>query len=159
MHAPDHAANHPAPTLYLLFAGYHGQDRRGTGDLVATMASQREAQEAFRRVRMHIPNRDGWAELTAVSATGKVKRLGWFGQEGRVGTSPAAWAVGGPDGAVQSNERAQHRRRWTRRRRPPLLEISNDRRETSAPERDGFLEGAAVPLRPRLKRGGRRDVG
>lgn len=95
MHAAHTANNGRAdgPTLYLLFAGLHGQDRRGSGDLVATLASPAEAKEAFRQVRLQLPDRDGWAELTAVSAGGKVKYLGWFGRDRQVGSGPAAWTV------------------------------------------------------------------
>lgn len=95
MPAPDRV--HPdladAPTPYLLFAGLHGRDRRGTGDLVATLAFQAAARDAFRQIRFQRPDRDGSAELTAVSAGGRARRLSWFGQERQVGSSRAAWLL------------------------------------------------------------------
>ena len=99
MPAPDqiHTDASDAPTLYLLFAGLHGHDRRGTGDLVATLASPVAAREAFRQVRLQIPDRDGWAELTAVSAGGKAKRLSWFGRDRSIGENPAASFLTGRD--------------------------------------------------------------
>ena len=120
MHAPSDRIKEfgDAPTLYLLFAGYHGDDRRGSGDLVATLASQREAQEAFRQVRMEIPNRDGWAELTAVSASGQAKALGWFGRSPTAGASPVRWVASGARSVVTAAPGARNARwrlKWRRR--------------------------------------------
>lgn len=67
------------PSLYVVFAGWHTDSRRGTGDIVAVSASQEEARQAFRAVRMRVADRDGWGELTEVGGGGKVRRLGWFG--------------------------------------------------------------------------------
>lgn len=110
-----------APTLYLVFAGLHGQSRRGTSDLVATLASQSEAREAFRQIRLQIPDRDGWAELTAVSAGGKAKRLGWFGGDRPPGNSPATWLLANSNRGGQEEDTAGRSRRWHIRRRgaPP----------------------------------------
>ncbi len=66
-------------TLYLVFAGLHSEPRRGTGDLLAVSASQEEAMQAFRAVRLRVADRDGWAELTEVTDGGTARRLSWFG--------------------------------------------------------------------------------
>lgn len=117
MHAA-HTANTgrtDGPTLYLLFAGFHGQDRRGTGDLVATLSSPTEAREAFRQVRLQLPDRDGWAELSAVSAGGTVTYLGWFGRDRRVGANPAAWTVAEGKGLVRETRSVARARAWRAR--------------------------------------------
>ncbi len=114
------------PTVYLLFAGFHGQDRRGTDDLVATLASPREANEAFRQVRLQLPNRDGWAELTSVSAAGVVKHLAWFGRNRSLRKSPAAWAVASGNWSVPNTDSTSSSRKWLRRRRgAPTLPVPN----------------------------------
>ena len=69
------AQQEETPTLYLVFAGLHGEPRRGTGDLVAISASQEEATEAFRAIRLRVADRRGWAELTEVSDGGQARRL------------------------------------------------------------------------------------
>jgi len=104
------------PTVYLLFAGVHGQDRRGTDDLVATLANPREATEAFRQLRLQLSNRDGWAELTAVSA-GNMKRLGWFGRDQPQRSSLAALALACGDGTTSTTESTAGARKWRRRGR------------------------------------------
>jgi len=123
MPAPDrlNTDSPDAPTLYLLFAGLHGESRRGTSDLVATLASQREAREAFRQIRLQLPDRAGWAELTAVSAGGNAKPLGWFGRDRQTGNNPAAWLLAGGNVAGREEETPGRRRRWhVRRRGSPL---------------------------------------
>ena len=67
------------PELYLLFAGRHGDATRGMGSLVATFASQEEARAAFRQARLNLPDVEGWAELSVVSAGGRPKNVSWFG--------------------------------------------------------------------------------
>ena len=67
--------------LYVLFAGHHGEPNRGAGTVVAAFTSKDEARLAFRDMRRSLPNRDGWAELAAVSGRGPAKRLSWFGQD------------------------------------------------------------------------------
>jgi hypothetical protein len=76
MHAPSDIS-----PLYLLFAGHHGEPKRGAGAIVATFSSQDEARAAFRQVRLNLANGEGWAELASVSNAGPVRRLSWFGQE------------------------------------------------------------------------------
>ena len=66
------------PTLYLVFAGRHSENRRGAGDLVAVSASHDEARAAFRALRLGLADEDGWGELTAVTH-GSTRRLSWFG--------------------------------------------------------------------------------
>ena len=83
-------------TIYLVFAGLHGDTRRGTGDLVAVSASQEEARQAFRAVRLHVGDRDGWAELTAVTDDGKARRLSWFGVDRWPRPNPLAALVREP---------------------------------------------------------------
>jgi hypothetical protein len=97
------------PTLYLIFAGLHGETRRGTGDLVAVAASPDEARQAFRAVRLQLRDRDGWAELTAISEGGKARRLSWFGVDRWPRPNPLAAMPVGP--ADQVNIRGRRRRR------------------------------------------------
>ena len=85
------------PTLYLVFAGLHHDARRGTGDLVAVSASPEEARQTFRSVRLQLADRDGWAELTAVSDGGKTRRLSWFGTDRWPSRHPLASLVHGPE--------------------------------------------------------------
>ena len=155
MQTPDNPAN---PTLYLVFAGYHGQARRGCGDLVAAIASQREAQEAFRRVRMQIPNCEGWAELTAVSASGKVKRLGWFGRDVRLGKSPAAWALEARTPPPKAGP-ASPRRSWGARRGRSIAEVDRGRRRGPGGNVAATVGAGALPLKSRSKEGGRSNGG
>lgn len=99
------------PTLYLVFAGRHGESRRGTGDLVVVTASHEEAREAFRAVRLALADEEGWAELTLVT-DGATRRLSWFGVDRWVRPSPLAALVEGQHagGTVY---------RWRRRARRP----------------------------------------
>ena len=99
------------PTLYLVFAGRHSENRRGAGDLVAVSASHDEAREAFRAVRLGLADEDGWAELTAVSDGGKTRRLSWFGTERWSRPNPLAGLVRSHHGA------APEPRGWRRRAR------------------------------------------
>jgi len=102
-------ANDISP-LYLLFAGHHGESTRGAGTIVAAFSSKEEARAAFLEVRFQLANRDGWAELAAVSSNRPAKRLGWFGQN-----EPRAVASAPARGAA-SGAHASHRR-WRVRRR------------------------------------------
>lgn len=159
MHAAD-GRNDGAtnlPRLYLLFAGHHDQDRRGSGDLIATWASKHDARQALRQVRMQIPNRDGWAELTAVDAGGKVKRLSWFGRDSRTGQSPAAWAVAGADRPFETTKRTPVRRRWLLgRRRAPLGGIRDGEARSLGP--GGGSEGRRASRPTRVSLGERRSA-
>jgi hypothetical protein len=92
-------------TLYLVFAGLHRDARRGTGDLVAVSASHEVAREAFRTVRLRLADRDGWAELTAVSDGGKTRRLSWFGTDRWARPSPVTALLAGGDDAVAEARR------------------------------------------------------
>ena len=103
------AQQEETPTLYLVFAGFHSDARQGTGDLVAVSASQEEARQAFRAVRLRLPDRDGWAELTAVTDGGNARRLSWFGVDRRPRPNPLAVLLREP------GETAQVRRRRLRR--------------------------------------------
>ena len=85
------------PTLYLVFAGLHRDARGGTGDLVVVWAGPEAAREAFRYVRLQLADRDGWAELTAVSDDGKTRRLSWFGTDRWPSRQPLAALVHGAD--------------------------------------------------------------
>lgn len=84
------AQQEETPTLYVVFAGWHTDSRRGTGDIVAVSASQDEARQAFRAVRMRVADRDGWGELTEVTDGGKARRLSWFGVDRWPGANPLA---------------------------------------------------------------------
>lgn len=99
-------------TLYLIFAGLHGDTRCGTGDLVAVMASPDEARQAFRAVRLRLTDRDGWAELTAVSEGGKARRMSWFGVDRWPRPNPLAMMPVGP--AAEAGIRGWRRRRLAR---------------------------------------------
>lgn len=96
------------PTLYLVFAGLHKDARRGTGDLVAVSASRENARATFRAVRLRLADRDGWAELTAVSDDGTTRRLSWFGTDRWTRPNPLAELVHGEAGAAPTP------RRWLR---------------------------------------------
>jgi len=74
--------------LYLLFAGRHGDAARGVSNLVATFASQEEARAAFRQARLKLSDVEGWAELSAVSAGGRPKKISWFGAPRHRSTNP-----------------------------------------------------------------------
>lgn len=64
---------------YLLFGGTDQRPVGGTGDIIDTFAGEPQARMAFQELRRSQEYRDGWAELVAVSATGKMQRLCWFG--------------------------------------------------------------------------------
>lgn len=68
-----------SPELYLLFAGRHRDPTQGVGSLVAAYACREEARAAFRHARLTLSDREGWAELSVVSAGGRAKRVSWFG--------------------------------------------------------------------------------
>jgi hypothetical protein len=104
-------ANDVSP-LYLLFAGHHGEPKRGAGTIVATFSSQDQARAAFRQMRLNLANGEGWAELAAVSNRGPARRLSWFGQEGSWSRSPLSPALATGPSADRSA-----RRRWRVRRR------------------------------------------
>lgn len=70
-----------SPELYLLFAGRHSDPTQGVGSLVAVYSCSEEARAAFRHARLNLSNREGWAELSVVSAGGRAKRVSWFGPE------------------------------------------------------------------------------
>ncbi len=105
---PGRQAEEPS-TLYLIFAGLHGETRCGTGDLVAVAATPDEAREAFRAVRLRLTDRDGWAELTVISEGGKARRLSWFGIDRWPRPNPLAAMPVAP--ADQVNIRGRRRRR------------------------------------------------
>lgn len=105
------------PTLFLIFAGLHRDVRRGTGDLVAVLASEDEARRTFREVRLRLADRDGWAELTAVSDGGTAKRLSWFGVGRWPASNTMARIVGQPPAATTRT--TAHLHRWRARRRTP----------------------------------------
>lgn len=97
------------PTLYLVFAGLHRDVRQGTGDLVAVSASQEEARQAFRAVRLRVADGDGWAELTAVTDGGNARRLGWFGVDRWPRPNPLAVLLREPGDAAQLQRRRLRR--------------------------------------------------
>jgi hypothetical protein len=101
------------PTLYLVFAGLHRDARRGTGDVVTVSASAEEARQAFRAVRLQLPDREGWAELIAVTHGGKARRLSWFGVDRWPRSHPVATLV--PEPEHTSPDRRLRRRSLRRR--------------------------------------------
>lgn len=106
------------PTLYLLFAGRHGQLTAGTGSLVAAFASSDEARAAFCQTRLRLSDREGWAELTMVADGAKAKTVSWFGQDPRRTDRPASWLLAPEDRAVSTGHCAPRRlSRLLRRRR------------------------------------------
>lgn len=114
------------PTFYLLFAGLHGEPRRGSGDLVATLASQEAARQAFRQIRLHLADRDGWAELAVVSDGGRTRRLSWFGVDRRPNDNPAAALLDQMRFDADPGRTAGERR-WRRR-----LSMATPRRDRAA---------------------------
>lgn len=90
-------AQQPGPTLYLVFAGVHGDSRRGTGDLVAVSACHEEARQAFRALRLGLGTREGWAELTVVTDGSAPRRLSWFGVDRWPRPNPLTRLVHEPD--------------------------------------------------------------
>ena len=114
-------------TLYLVFAGLHAHAAGGTADLVAATSSPEEAQRTFQAVRLKVADREGWAELTSVSADGTTKRLRWFGVDRRPRRNPLAAAVlREPAEAVQLSRWRQRRGR----RRSPLAQPSSSGRDS-----------------------------
>ncbi len=105
------AQQEETPTLYLVFAGFHTDARQGTGDLVAISASQEEARQAFRSVRLRLADRDGWAELTAVTDGGNARRLSWFGVDRWPRPNPLAVLLREPGDATQVRRRRLRRAR------------------------------------------------
>lgn len=63
---------------YLLFAGEGRRPAGGTRDIVRTFTSEQEARAAFRHLRLSVRDGEGWGELVALDARGRVKRLCWF---------------------------------------------------------------------------------
>jgi len=103
------AKQEETPTLYLLFAGLHSDARQGTGDLVAITASQEEARQAFRAARLRLADRDGWAELTAVTDGGNARRLSWFGVDRWPRPNPLAALLREPEDTAQVQRRLLRR--------------------------------------------------
>ena len=102
-------AQQETPTLYLLFAGFHSDARQGTGDLVAISASQEEARQAFRAVRLRLADRDGWAELTAVTDGGSARRLSGCGVDRCPRPNPLAVLLREPGGTAQGQRKRLRR--------------------------------------------------
>jgi hypothetical protein len=71
----------PPPTLYLLFAGRHGNPTPGIGSLVGAFASHDDACAAFRHARLRLSDREGWAELTVVAEGARPRIVRWFGED------------------------------------------------------------------------------
>jgi hypothetical protein len=68
---------------YLLFAGANGRSRGGTGDLVRVYRTEESAKAAFRALRLE-SGEEGWGELTALDAAGRLRRMCWYGSAGGV---------------------------------------------------------------------------
>lgn len=81
---------------YLLFAAPAGRPRGGTGDLVRVFTCEETARAAFRAVRLQSGGQ-GWAELAALDAAGRLRRLCWFAPD--------------PAGAERWPPRSRRRRR------------------------------------------------
>ena len=103
------ARQEETPTLYLVFAGFHSDARQGTGDLLAISASQEEARQAFRALRLRLADRDGWAELTAVTDGGNARRLSWFGVDRWPRPNPLAVLLREPGDIAQVQRRRLRR--------------------------------------------------
>ena len=67
-----------APQHFLLFAGSQ-RPRGGLRDLIGTFDEPDAAWEAFRQLREVHPSMQGWAQLAAIDASGRVHQLAWFG--------------------------------------------------------------------------------
>ena len=102
-----------ATTLYLLFAGRHGEPTRAAGALVAAFASPDEARAAFRETRLRLSDVEGWAELTVVRDGAKAKPVSWFGQGTPRRDQPFTWPLAGEAYATDSMSPS----RWSRLRR------------------------------------------
>jgi hypothetical protein len=102
------------PLQFLLFAGSGGRALGGLADLVAVYQDEVPAREAFHRLRTTDGNREGWAELAALSSAGRMDAVCWFGRPRSVArTTPLLLDEAG--GA----ERKQRIRTWRLRRRAP----------------------------------------
>ena len=78
-----HATAAADSSTYLLFAGIEHPPRGGLHDLVGTFASEPEAREAFRAIRLQPPSPAAWAQLAVVDGAA-MRPLCWFG----IGASP-----------------------------------------------------------------------
>ncbi len=100
-------------TLYLLFAGRHGEPTGAAGALVAAFASQEDARAAFRQARLRLSDVEGWAELTVVRDGAKAKPVSWFGQGTPRRDQPFKWLLAGEAYGADSATPS----RWSRLRR------------------------------------------
>lgn len=113
--------------LFLLFACADGRPAGGLGDLVGTFDTEEEAREVFQRVRLSVDDRIGWAELVALTSTGRINPVCWFGRlpaRERIERKVSARSAGQPkvligqQGTPEPRRRKWHRR-WPRRASTP----------------------------------------
>lgn len=70
-----------APTRqFLLFGGRGPATAGGLGDLIAVVGSESEARDEFRRLWLG-DSPHGWAELAALDAAGRLRRICWYGEK------------------------------------------------------------------------------
>jgi hypothetical protein len=100
----------PSSAHYLLVAG---AERPGGGHFVSLFDSEQDARAAFVAVRRSDLGAEAWAEVTKLSAGGKVRRLCWFGMPAASGR-PKVEPDG--DGAERTKRHDQRLGRVLRRK-------------------------------------------
>ena len=100
---------------YLLFAGSHARPAGGLGDLLAVYGSEVEAREGFRQARLARlaagTDRYDWAQLAALDAAGRLRRVCWYGRPGvPPGTDGDSRTAGHGEGHGRRRHRLLRRR-------------------------------------------------
>jgi hypothetical protein len=95
------------PAAFRLYASPESRGAGGRDALVATFASEQEARDVFRAVRLSSHYRDGWAELIALNGSKEPRRICWFGDDPSPSKSPVPTAGRSYKGASMQTKEKQ----------------------------------------------------